>query len=55
VFDVGPGIKMLEFKLNPEQFSVVKPFLIYLKLIENSDLTGIPMNLGVVEELRKIK
>lgn len=55
VFDVSSGIKMLEFKLTREQLSVVKPFLIYLKLIENSEMTGIAMNLKVVEELRKIK
>ena len=55
VFDVGSGLKMLEYKLSREQFSIVKPFLIYLKLIENSELTGIRMNMKVVEQLRNLK
>lgn len=55
VFDVPSGLKMLEYKLTREQFSVVKPFLIYLKLIENTDLTGIPMNREVVEQLRTLR
>lgn len=55
VFDVSSGIKMLEFKLTREQFSVVKPFLIYLKLIENNELTGISMNMKVVDQLRNLR
>lgn len=55
VFDVSSGIKMLEFKLTREQFGVVKPFLIYLKLIENNELTGISMNMKVVDQLRNLR
>jgi hypothetical protein len=54
VFGIEPGLKMLEFKLEEHQMPIVKPFLIYLKAIENDKYVGIQMNQQVVEELRKI-
>jgi len=54
VFGQQAGLQMLEFKLNPEQFSFIKPFLIHLKVIENDKYTGTPMDKNVVQALRNI-
>jgi hypothetical protein len=54
VFDHEPGLKMLEFKLEEKHWPVIKPFLIFLRIIENNKYTGIPMDENVIEALRKI-
>jgi len=54
VFGNNAGLKMLEYKIEPKDWSVIKPFLVYLKIVENEKYTGIPMDQMVVEELRKI-
>ena len=46
---------MLEYRLDKEEhWSVLKPFLVFLKTIPNDKYTGIPMDSFVVEKLRKI-
>lgn len=54
VFDIEPALNMLEIKLDDKQWTVVKPFLIFLKYITNDQLTGIEMDERVIEALRKI-
>lgn len=54
VFGVDSGIKMLEFKIKKDDWSMIKPFLIYLKVIDNTKYIGIPMDPLIVEELRKL-
>ena len=54
VFDIEPALNMLEIKLDDRQWTVVKPFLIFLKYIKNDQYTGITMDPTVVETLRKI-
>ena len=55
VFGIEPGLKMLEYKVfTQDNLPMLKPFLIYLKVIENDKYTGITMDETVVEELRKI-
>ena len=54
VFDIEPALNMLEIKLDDKQWTVVKPFLIFLKYIKNDQLVGIEMDEKVVEALRKI-
>lgn len=54
VFGTAAGMKMLEYKLEPHHWPVVKPFLIFLKIIPNDKYTGIEMDQNVVEALRKI-
>ena len=54
VFGNNAGLKMLEYKIAPKDWSVIKPFLVYLKIVENEKYTGISMDQMVVEELRKI-
>ena len=54
VFDIEPALNMLEIKLDDRQWTVVKPFLVFLKYIKNDQLVGIEMDEKVVEALRKI-
>jgi hypothetical protein len=54
VFGIEPSLKILEVKLEGDQWKVVKPFLIFLKFITNEQYTGIDMDKRVVEALRKI-
>ena len=55
VFGIPSGLKMLEFKIdNPNDWPTIKPFLVYLKAIENDKYTGITMDQNVVESLRNI-
>jgi len=56
VFGYDAGLKMLEYKLDkPEYWPVVKPFLIFLRVIANDKYTGIEMDATVVEQLREIR
>lgn len=54
VFDIHPGLRLLEYKLESKYWPVVKPCLIFLKIIENDKYTGIQMDEFVVNKLRKI-
>ena len=56
VFGIRPSLRMLEFKLEREKYwSILKPFLIFLNYIENTEYTHIgPMNKEVIDKLRKI-
>lgn len=54
VFGVSPAIKMLEYKINKEDWNIIKPFLIYLQVIDNTKYSGTPMDPLIVEGLRKL-
>lgn len=54
VFGHGPGLKMLEYRLDNKHWSTIKPFLIFLKIIPNDKYTGVRMDDYVVEQLRNI-
>jgi len=55
VFGYEAGLRMLEHRvLTPENISVIKPFLIYLKAIDNTKYTNTPMDKNIVNELRNI-
>lgn len=54
VFGIEAGLKMLELKVEPDQWKYIKPFLIFLKCIQNDQYTNIEMDHKIVEELRKI-
>ena len=53
-FDIKPTLKIMEFKFDERQWEVLKPFLVFLKHINNSEYTEIKMDQHVVEQLRKI-
>lgn len=48
------GIEMLALKIEPELWSALKPFLIFLKAIHPDELTGIEMDKYVINALREI-
>ena len=54
VFGIGPGLKMLEYRLDDKHWPIVKPFLIFLEVIPNDKYTGIHQDDDVVEALRQI-
>ena len=53
-FDIKASLKLLEYKLDDRHWSVIKPFLVFLRHIKNDQYTGISMDDKVVEALRKI-
>lgn len=55
VFGIHSGLKMLEYKLGLERWHIVKPFLLFLKVISEHDYVEIHMDAGIVETLREIQ
>tara|TARA_Y100000592_G_C5248243_1_gene211613 strand:- start:114 stop:479 length:366 start_codon:yes stop_codon:yes gene_type:complete len=53
-FGLEPAFNILKLKLEERHWPVVKPFLIYLKYIDNDKITGFAMDPEVVNRLRKI-
>lgn len=53
-FGIEPALNILKLKLDNRHWPVIKPFLIYLKYIEDDTITGFPMDAEVVDRLRKI-
>jgi hypothetical protein len=48
------GVEMLALKIEPEHWSALKPFLIFLKALEGNDLVGIDQDMFVVDRLRNL-
>ena len=55
VFGYDAGLKMLEFKIKEEHWTILKPFLIFLNVVPNDRYAEVPMDKVIVEELRRIK
>ena len=55
VFGYEAGIEMLALKIPLEQWSTLKPFLVFLNAIKNDDITGIKMDKHVVSKLRELR
>ena len=53
-FGIDPALNILKLKLDDRHWPVIKPFLIYLKYIEDDTVTGFPMDPEVVNRLRNI-
>ena len=53
-FGIEAGLNMLDLKLDDRHWPVIKPFLIFLKYIENDQYIGINMDQTVIERLREI-
>ena len=54
VFDIKPSLRMLEFHIENKYWYILKPFLIYLNYIKNTEYTNISMDKSIIERLRKI-
>tara|TARA_R110002153_G_scaffold176231_1_gene329476 strand:+ start:19 stop:399 length:381 start_codon:yes stop_codon:yes gene_type:complete len=56
VYGTEAALKMLDYKIQSGHHrSIIKPFLIYLRRIDNTKYTGIPMDPTIVQELRNIE
>ena len=53
-FGIEASLNMLDLKLDDKHWPIIKPFLIFLKYIENDQYIGISMDQKVIERLREI-
>lgn len=53
VFGAEAAMKILNVKMAKNQWSVLKPFLLYLGYIKETDLVGISLDMNVVDALRR--
>ena len=54
MFGIKAALNILNLKLDDKHWPVVKPFLIFLKYIDNHTFIDMPMDKNVIEVLRKI-
>jgi len=54
VFGYEAGLDILELKIELDQWGALKPFLIYLQAIKNTEYTNIVMDKTVIEALRNL-
>lgn len=55
VFGHKAGLAILELKIDPKHWAVLKPFLIFLNVIKSDGYVGVEMDPLVVESLREIR
>lgn len=54
VFGIEPATKMLQYKMDEKYWPLIRPVLLYLGYITQSEFTDIHMNEDMVVALRKI-
>ena len=54
VFGHEAALRLMEYKIGLENWSVIKPFLVFINAIKNDQYTGIRMCEDVVKKLREI-
>jgi len=54
VFGCEAGLRMLEYKIGLDDWSIIKPFLIFIRAIKEDQYTGMSMDEVVVDKLRNI-
>lgn len=54
VFGHEAGVEILALKIPADHWAVLKPFLIFLRVIENNEITGVEMDKYVIERLRSV-
>lgn len=55
VFGHEAGVEMLAYKIPLEQWSTIKPFLVFLRAIKNDEITGVKMDKYVISKLRELR
>ena len=53
-FETKAATQMLLYQVDPSQWYILKPFLLFLKYIREDDLIHVTLDENVVERLRKI-
>ena len=54
VFGIEAANKMIWYKIEPEHWTYIKPFLIFLNYLPEDEQVGVPLDPYIVEVLRKI-
>ena len=54
VFGIEAALNILLFKMNTQQLEVIKPFLVFLRHITDTQMVEIKMDKTAIEALRKI-
>lgn len=55
VFGSEATVEILALKVELEHWATLKPFLIFLRIIKNDEITGIEMDKHAIDKLREIK
>jgi hypothetical protein len=55
VFGSEATVEILALKIELEHWSTLKPFLVFLRIIKNDEITGIEMDKHAIDKLREIK
>lgn len=54
VFGIEAANKMIWYKIEPEHWTYIKPFLVFLNYLPEDEQIGVPLDPYIVEVLRKI-
>ena len=54
VFGIEPANRMMWFKIQPEYWHYIKPFLVFLNYLPESEKVEVPLDPLIIERLRKI-
>ena len=54
VFGIGPANKMIFYKVDEKHWPVLKPFLVFLNYLPESEYVDIPLDQTIVEKLRAL-
>ena len=54
VFGIDSANKMIWYKIEPEHWTYIKPFLVFLNYLPEDEQVGVPLDPYIVEVLRKI-
>lgn len=54
VFGIESANKMIWYKIEPEHWTYIKPFLVFLNYLPEDEQVGVPLDPYIVEVLRKI-
>lgn len=54
MFGITAANKMLFYKVDKEQYPIIKPILIYLNFLPETELTNVSIDINIVKELQAI-
>lgn len=54
VFGIEAANKMIQFKIGKDHLKYIKPFLIFLNYIKETDMVEIPLDDNIVQRLRNL-
>jgi hypothetical protein len=54
IFGIQSANRMMFYKLEPEYWPMIKPFLVYLNLIKENEYVDVTMDTYIIDTLRKL-